>query len=164
MLDGPGPAARRRNWLVVGVLVAVVVIAVVVAAFPPPSSSSGSGGTLGPYSLSQAIGNLSMPLAFPQCSVVTVQWTLQGSGNATFAVWTPISSHPSTCTAPPPTENITCPPRGCPTPVVDQLVCIEDGTGGTCAFLATQTSYTFVNYVPYDSTVWTSVSFTASYS
>jgi hypothetical protein len=146
------------------VLVAIVVIAAVVAAFPPRASSSGSGGTLGPDSLSQAIGNLTMPLAFPRCSVVTAQWSLQGSGSATFAVWTPASDQPSTCAVPPPTENITCPLGGCPTFGGNQLVCFEDGTGGTCAFLATQTHYTFVNYVPYDSSVWTSVSFTASYS
>ncbi|MGA7475964.1 MAG: hypothetical protein WBW47_01940 [Thermoplasmata archaeon] len=167
-LDGPGSSARRRKrrtWVIVGVLVAIVSVAAVVAVLPSssPSSKSSSSGRLGPYSLG-LVNNTTLGLAFPLCSVVTVHWTDGGGGNATFVVLTPAEVQPSACTAPPPAENTTCPSDGCPSYMDGSIVCIESGTGGSCAFLSTQANYTFLNYVPYDSTVWTSVTFTARYS
>jgi len=157
---------RRAPYIVAGVLGTVVIVALA-AAYLPLLLAPGPGRVFGPYTLGVGGLNLneSLDLVFPACSVVTVNWSVVGSGNATFTVWGPPNSGGFSCAQAPPYENLTCPTQGCPAALSDDLlVCVEGGTGGMCKFQAGPSNITFLNYVPFDSSLFTEVSFNGSYT
>jgi hypothetical protein len=139
---GTGPSGTPPD-IALPVSVAIVVVAVIAvlviamaaswgAARLPPSS-----GEFGPFFLNDAQPSADAP-SFPSCSYVLASWEVLGGGPVNFSIWPPPEISASGCQGPPP-SNATTPPGWFsydPGPV-----CFESGTGGSCTFTASQSSY-----------------------
>lgn len=139
---------RRQLGVLVAVLCSgsvVIIVAATLVILRPP----GTGGavTKGPFLISS-----SPTQTVPLCSNVSVRWTDLNGTNVTFAVWPPASGPLSSCSTAQPLSNRTAefPSSGRHglNGTEGGPACQQTGEGGTCSFLAHDTSYLLTEAAP----------------